>query len=186
MLERGPDSAQLPLWTKLRAFARFSKRARWASLRRTSDLTTPPPNVEDANQDTNDNQQRRRRRALITILRALSTDEEAATVEGKPRGRLPAIAILDRKSRMEQQSKRKNNDEGLTKRRPDELESPHFTVLDKKSNTFEIRRYECFAVCSVAMNKPRPKDSSRTVEAVSGSKKRWCPSLWGIGGILVW
>jgi hypothetical protein len=140
--------------------------------------------MEDANQDTNDDQQHRRWRALITILHALSTDEEAATVEGKPRGRLPAIAILDRKSRMEQQSKRKNNDEGLTKRRPDELESPHFTVLDKKSNTFEIRRYECFAVCSVAMNKPRPKDSSRTVETVSDPTKGGAQAFGALAGYL--
>ena len=204
LLEQGPDNPKLPLWTKIRLFGRFSKRGRWASLRRTLDLTTPPPSSSEeydrSSKDSVEDRRRRRRRALLTILRSLSSntmEDATATPTGTDgsattRQQTPPIRLLERKAREEYElsssNKRrfnnKRDEEDLTVRRPEGLETPNYVVLEKKSNTFEVRLYEDFAVCSVSMMDPRPPDSSRTDAKISDSTMAGSKAFGALAGYL--
>ena len=188
LLDNGPDSQRLPFWTNIRFLGRFSKRARWASLRRTLNLTTPPRSSEiDENEQPIEERRRRRMRALVSILRSLSTDNEKdGSYSGK---QLPPIVVLEKKARVELQrnkciDKRDRNGEDLTSRRPEGLETPNYSVVEKKSGTFEIRRYEDFAVCSVPMTKERPSDSSRTDAKISEPTLRGASAFEALAGYL--
>jgi len=184
LLQNGPDADSLPFWTRIKTLARFSKRARLASLSRVLDYTTPPPSTEDAEKpDTSEDLQRRRRRALVTILQSLTSDYDLAKADNTKKSR-PAIRILEKKSRQEQQTSRKNDGEDLTSRRPDGLETPRYDVLETKANTFEVRRYEDYAVCSVSMNKPRPKDSSKTDASVADPSAGGAKAFGALAGYL--
>ena len=181
LLSKGPDSGRLPLWSKIGKLTRFSRRARLASLRRALDATTPPPNTEDVEQDTEEDKMRRRRRALLTILRALASEGVDTTSARKS---TPAIAVLERKARKEMKAARKSSGEDLTLRRPSDLETPTYKVIEKKSYDYEIRQYEDFAVCSVAMNKPRPVDSSKTDAKVMDPSKGGARAFGALAGYL--
>mmetsp|Transcript_14453 Transcript_14453/g.40102 ORF Transcript_14453/g.40102 Transcript_14453/m.40102 type:complete len:467 (+) Transcript_14453:56-1456(+) len=183
LLAKGPDnSSNLPLWTKIRPLARFSERAKWASLRRTLDLTTPPPTAEDSDEaESAEDRMRRRRRALVTILRSLENDENNNNKEDGQR-RLPAIRWLEKKSRLEKRGAIQS--ETLTSRRPVGLETPKYQVLQKISNACEVRVYSDYAVCSVNMNKPRPVDASKTDATVSDPSKGGAKAFGALAGYL--
>jgi hypothetical protein len=172
VLTLGPDRTDLPFWARLRPVTRFSKRARWASLQRTLDWSTPPPNSEEE-ELVNDpiNLQRRRRRALLSILRALASSEEQQTKGAS------AIATLEKRAKREQSSSSRNS-EDMIKRRPEDLETPNYSVLTKRT-LYEIRFYEPFAICSVSMSKPRPVDANDTMDASIADPKQGSARAFG-------
>ena len=173
LLEKGPDR-KLPLWSRLRFLSRFSNRARMATLRRTLDLTTPPPNVEDEANDTAEDQQRRRRRALLSLLRTLSsTDEASSTIR-------PAIVAIEKRAQREKKAKSLGD---MRSRLPQDLETPKYDVIAEK-NGCEIRRYQPFSVCSVEMNKPRPVDAYNTDATVSDPKVGGAQAFGALAGYL--
>jgi hypothetical protein len=174
LLSEGPDG-KLPLWTILRPLARFSKRARFASLRRALDLSTPPPNESD-NEEGDDlsSQQRRRRRALVSLLRTLAGEaEDEDSLSG------PAIVQLERKSR---RAKLLIGDMRL--RLPEGLETPDYKVVVKHFRGYEVRLYDPFSVCSVTMGKSRPVDAYRTDANVSDPKLSGARSFGALAGYL--
>jgi SOUL heme-binding protein len=139
--------------------ARWSRRARMASLRRALDYSTPPPN-EGADSDSdlsssssrNDftaDERRRRRRALVSLLRTLARpvdfddgddvgdvgdeDSQRDDVSDPYRGGV-AIRYLERKAIREsrpagRRRQQQEDDVDLTLRRPKGLETPTYTVL---------------------------------------------------------
>lgn len=176
LLADGPD-ASLPLWSRWRFLSRFSKRARWASLRRTLDLTTPPPNVEDDEEDTVEDQQRRRRRALVSLLRTLSNPADTTQSVDKT----PAIVSIERQAKMGKKSKSLGD---MRNRLPPGLETPKYDILSSGVDGYEIRRYEPFSVCSVEMNKPRPVDAYRTDATISEPTKGSAQAFGALAGYL--
>lgn len=172
LLSEGPDK-KLPVWARLRPLARFSNRARFASLRCALDLSTPPPN-ESGNEEGDDltSQQRRRRRALVSLLRYLSEPEEDG-LKG------PAIVQLERKAK---RAKRLTGD--LRLRLPEGLETPNYEVVVKGPKGYEIRRYDPFSVCSVSMEKTRPVDAYKTDATISDPKMGGARSFGALAGYL--
>jgi hypothetical protein len=170
LLSEGPDR-KLPVWARLRPLARFSKRARLASLRCALDLSTPPPNESD-NEDNDDllSQQRRRRRALVSLLRYLAEADEDG-LKG------PAIVQLERKA------KRATTGD-LRLRLPEGLETPEYEVVVKRSSGYEVRRYDPFSVCSVSMDKTRPVDAYKTDATISNPTKGGARSFGALAGYL--
>jgi hypothetical protein len=173
LLSEGPDR-KLPVWTRLRRLARFSKRARLASLRRALDLSTPPPNESD-NESGDDlpSQQRRRRRALVSLLQYLAEEAEEEGMKG------PAIVQLERKAKG---AKKLTGD--LRLRLPEGLETPKYEVVAKRSSGYEVRRYDPFSVCSVGMEKTRPADAYKTDATVSDPKMSGARSFGALAGYL--
>jgi hypothetical protein len=173
LLSEGPDG-KLPVWARLRPLARFSKRARFASLRRALDLTTPPPNESD-NEAGDDllSQQRRRRRALVSSLRLLASEAEEDGSNG------PAIVQLERKAK---RAKILTGD--LRSRLPEGLETPEYEVVAKRPSGYEVRRYDPFSVCSVSMEKTRPVDSYKTDATISDPKMGGARSFGALAGYL--
>jgi len=185
LLERGPDR-QLPVWARLRVLSRFSKRARLYALRHTLDLTTPPPNAEDEEtEDTLEDQMRRRRRALLSLLRQLSNPVDAQLVPEVKRGS-PAIRYLEQKAVREQQlSQQQSTNEDMIARRPQDLETPKYEVIVQRPKLgLEIRRYEPFTVCSVAMSQPRPVHSARTDATVADPQMAGARAFGALAGYL--
>lgn len=176
MLVHGPDQ-KLPLWSRWRFLSRYSKRARWATLRRTLDLTTPPPSVEDDVVDTTADQQRRRRRALVSLLRTLANPNDKELL---PSRTLPVIVSIEKRAKMEQKIKPSAD---MRSRLPEGLETPHYKVVVEKAG-YEIRRYDAFTVCSVSMTKPRPVDSYKTDATVSDPKTGGAKAFGALAGYL--
>jgi hypothetical protein len=172
LLSEGPDR-KLPVWARLRPLARFSKRARLASLRCALDLSTPPPNESD-NEEGDDllSQQRRRRRALVSLLRYLAEEAEEEGLKG------PAIVQLERKA------KRATIGGDLRLRLPEGLETPEYEVVVKRSSGYEVRRYDPFSVCSVSMEKTRPVDAYKTDATISDPKMGGARSFGALAGYL--
>jgi SOUL heme-binding protein len=178
LLRRGPDQ-RLPIWTMFRPLSRVSKRARLASLRRTLDATTPPPNESDGEMEKefdDSDQQRRRRRALVSLLRTLASPRENMEVTSK----LPAIVELERKSK-----RRISNMDDLASRRPSDLETPEYDIVQRRLDAgYEIRQYKPFSVCSVSMNAPRPMDSERTDAKLGEPKVGGARAFGALAGYL--
>jgi hypothetical protein len=173
LLAFGPD-ASLPFWTKSKRLARFSRRARMASLKRTLDLTTP---ASDSDEDESEERKLyRRRRALVSLLRSLSSEDFS-----KEKG--PAIVTLERK--VLQASKEEALD--MRSRMPEGLETPKYDILaERKLGTrkVEIRRYEPYSVCSVSMNKPRPAESKETEAKLQMPEMKGASSFGALAGYL--
>ena len=178
----GQHTNKLPFWTRWRFLARFSNRARLASLRRTLDLTTPPRNAEDDADDTVEDQQRRRRRALVSLLRTLanSNEEEQATAASKS---VPAIVTIEKKAKREKANKPLDD---MRSRLPEGLETPKYTVVAERPSGYEIRRYEAFSVCSVAMNdnKNDPNTALQTDASISNPKSGGTTAFGSLAGYL--
>lgn len=176
LLEKGPDG-HLPFWTRFRLLSRFSNRARLATLRRTLNLTTPPPNVEDEVEDTPEEAQRRRRRALISLLQTLARPPEVPTNSSGP-----AIVTLEKRAKKERKQK---SSEDMRSRLPDDLETPKYSVIIEKDG-YEIRKYEPFAVCSVSMREARPVDSKMDfkTDGTSFSKTGGAKAFGALAGYL--
>jgi hypothetical protein len=176
LLSSGPD-AGLPLWTRSKRLARFSRRARMASLRRTLDLTTPPPS-ESSNEkeDSLKSQQQRRRRALTSLLRTLSNED---TNEPK----VPAIVAIEKKARQAMLADAAD----LRSRLPEGLETPKYDILATRGTSqgsIEIRRYEPYSVCAVSMSKPRPVDTSKTDATLQMPEMGGASSFGALAGYL--
>lgn len=183
LLANGPDR-KLPLWARVRFLSRYSRRARLVTLRKTLDLTTPPPNVEeeDESQITNEDQQRRRRRAFVSLLRTLAGPAEE---DAQPSAsNVPAIVSIYQRARREQNASHSSSSaETMRSRLPEGLETPNYEVMTERSG-YEIRRYDPFAVCSVAMNAPRPADAYQTDATVSDPKVGGAQAFGALAGYL--
>ena len=163
------DDSEGALWTRIRPLARFSRRARRASVRRVLELSTPSlEETESIGDDADAELRRRRRRSFVVLLRALAND--VSTKSGT------AIIQLEKAARREANAKFQTRD--LVNRLPEGLETPKYSVLASRSG-YEIRRYEPFSVCSVAMNKPRPADASRTDAKISNPQRMAGASAFG-------
>jgi len=192
LLALGPD-AQLPIWSRFRMLARFSRRARMASLRRTLDQIMPPPadNDVDKKKDTVDSRLQRRRRALVSLLRSLSTEEEGSVdnkkeddddFDDKRRRRRPAIINFEKKSTIAS----KDSATDLISRKPSGLETPDYEVISAtgKDKKIEIRLYKPYSVCAVSMSKPRPKDSLNTDQKIGSPEKGGASAFGALAGYL--
>lgn len=196
--------APVPIWTRLRPLARCSRRARRASLRRVLDVSTPA--AESGREDDEADQLRRRRRTLVIVLRSLanmyndddeddvvhvadkdSTVEKNGSTANKKFG--PAtIVALERAARREARASSKARTvvdrDDMESRLPRGLETPQYTVVAERPQ-LEIRRYEPFSVCSVAMNKPRPSTASEQTDAkVSNPQLPGASSFGALAGYL--
>jgi hypothetical protein len=172
LLAQGPDRS-LPFWTRSKRLAKFSRRARLASLRRTLDLTTPPSS-ENSNEkeDNKESQQQRRRRAFASLLRSIGNGD----VETDAR---PIIVEIEKKSKMDQVGGASD----LRKRIPEGLETPEYEIIAQKGSV-EIRRYKPYTVCTVSMNKPRPKDASKTDANIQQPEMSGASSFGALAGYL--
>jgi hypothetical protein len=180
MLKRGPD-AKLPFWARFRRLAKYSRRARMFSLRRTLDLISPPSDKTD---DSEEMRLQQRRRALILLLRSLSSEEIKEGDDGTP-----AIVALEKKAK--QASKDASKD--LISRRPQDLETPEYEVIatgeqlfgrSSKGPNMEIRKYKPYSVCSVSMNKPRPSDATKTDAKLGAPELKGASSFGALAGYL--
>lgn len=178
LLQTGPDQ-KLPFWSKWRFLSRYSRRARWATLRRTLNLTTPPPNVEDDAEDTAEDQQRRRRRALVSLLQTLANpsedDDDQETTTS-----VPVIVSIEQKAKRDRNAKPTAD---MRNRLPADLETPQYQVVAERRE-YEIRRYDPFAVCSVSMSKARPADSYKTDATISNPKMGGTKAFGALAGYL--
>jgi SOUL heme-binding protein len=187
--------------------ARFSRRARMASLRRALDYSTPPPNEDavDSNNNSNDgalpqdasgDAQRRRRRALVTLLRTLARpvdsddDDDAGHDDSSRPDRGGGVAILYVERKAVRESKpagRQQSDVDLTLRRPKGLETPQYkvvSVLTHKGTKVEIRSYEPYSVCTVSMAQPRPINASATDAQVNDPTTGGARAFGALAGYL--
>jgi len=171
ILSNGPDS-KLPFWTRSKRLARYSRRARLASLRRLLDMTVTP---SDDDQESSESLARRRRRALVMILRSLEQNVTAL--------KTPAIIKLEK--RAIQAAKEEIKD--LRNRLPPGLETPNYDILDTAvsgQKNIEVRLYKPYSVCAVSMNKPRPIDSSTTDATITNPEIKGASSFGALAGYL--
>ena len=174
LLSSGPD-ASLPFWTRFKRVGRFSRRGRMASLRRTLDMTTPPPS-ESENKPNESGALQRRRRALVALLRSLSAEPSNNT-------NLPAIVYLEKKAIQAS----KEDAESFRNRLPEGLETPDYDVVSSKPSGqkgYEIRRYKPYSVCAVSMNKPRPVESTKTDAKIQAPELSGASSFGALAGYL--
>lgn len=173
LLETGPDSS-LPFWTRSKRLAKYSRRARLASLRRTLDMTTPPPSENSSNdkEESQESQQQRRRRALTSLLRSIASGDVAPETR-------PIILAVEKNARMAMIGDASD----LRKRIPEGLETPQYETLAQKGSV-EIRRYKPYSVCAVSMNKPRPQDASKTDAKVQMPEMGGASSFGALAGYL--
>ena len=201
---RGPDrdsfvsnllaevDSPVPIWTGLRPLARFSRRARRASLRRVLDLSTP--SVETQSED-DESDQRSRRRTLVIVLRSLANmydnDENDSLEDGvvhvsdtKNKFGPATIVTLERAARREARASAKGGTmvDDMANRLPRGLETPQYTVVAHRPQ-LEIRRYEPFSICSVAMNKPRTA-AEETDAKISNPQLQGASSFGALAGYL--
>jgi hypothetical protein len=221
MLAQGPDRtagtgcvrqsvSKLRSWVLRRFFTRVSDRARMESLRRTLDLTTPPPNEDGGSGEDSDisstdsvdpmpEQRRRRRRALVSLLRQLASpcddeDVEDPEEDGRCAYRGGAgIRHLEKKASREARRQAQLGSEDLTTRRPRGLETPEYNVVSvllskkrgkKNRGRVEIRRYQPFSLCTVSMERPRPVDSYKTDATVSDPTTGGARAFGALAGYL--
>lgn len=181
LLVNGPDSS-LPFWTRSKRLARFSRRARMASFRRTLDRTTPPvsDNESTTNVDDDKEQQvKRRRRALVALLRNLANEANIDSTTLKE----PLIVRIERRSLQAE----KDDATNLRKRLPEGLETPDYEIIASAiagGKNVEIRKYKPYSVCAVSMNKPRPEDSSKTDAKVQMPEMSGASSFGALAGYL--
>ncbi len=180
LLMNGPD-ASLPFWTRSKRLARFSRRARMASLRRTLDRTTPPVSDNETSNDEKEHQGQRRRRALVSLLRTISN--ESADTSSPSSSQEPLIVSIERRAL---QSEKDDNSE-LRNRLPEGLETPQYDIIASAisgGKNVEIRKYKQYSVCAVSMNKPRPMDSSKTDAKVQMPEMGGASSFGALAGYL--
>lgn len=173
LLALGPDSC-LPFWTKSKRLARFSRRARMASLKRTLDLSTPATDSDE--EQSEERQLFRRRRALVALLKSLSAEEVSQE-------KAAAIVTLERKAT--QASKEEALD--MKQRMPEGLETPDYDVLGERTfarRKVEIRHYKPYSVCSVSMNKSRPALSEGTDAKLQMPEIKGASSFGALAGYL--
>ena len=172
----------VPWWSRIRPLTRFSRRARRASLRRVLDLSTPAASEQE--QAGDDLDQRSRRRSLVIILRSLAKQEDEgdeAKANNQSGNHIPAIVSLEKVARREARATIRPQD--MLNRLPKGLETPRYTVVVERPQ-FEVRRYDPFSVCSVAMNKPRPAGADTTDAKISNPQLVGASSFGALAGYL--
>ncbi len=182
-------SKDLPWWTKMRFTARFSRRARIASLRRVLDLSTPTVEETESLGDDIDAKKRRRRRALVVLLRSLvgtsvDDDEEGdKAIKVKKNGK-NTIYKIEKAARKDMMKNISTKD--MESRLPPGLETPKYDVIVKRpydKGGYEVRRYDAFSVCTVPMMKPR-LDVETTDEKVKNPNLSGASSFGALAGYL--
>jgi len=147
LLTTGPDKG-LPFWTRSKRLARFSRRARMASLRRALDLTTPAPDAED---ETAERKLGRRRRALVALLRSISSEKDLVSKE-------PTIVTLEKRARLAS----KENSADMKSRLPEGLETPAYDIIatsDAEDETAERKLgWRCRALVALLRSISSEKD----------------------------
>jgi hypothetical protein len=181
LLVNGPDSS-LPFWTRSKRLAKFSRRARMASFRRTLDRTTPPLSDNESTVADDDKEQelRRRRRALVALLRTLANE---VNIDSTTNPKEPLIVRIERRSIRAE----KDDATNLRNRLPDGLETPDYDIIASAiagGKNVEIRKYKPYSVCAVSMNKPRPVDSSKTDAKVQMPEMSGASSFGALAGYL--
>lgn len=179
ILQKGPDS-QLPFWARSKRMARFSRRARMASLRRTLDRTTPPLSDNEEGSDDEEKFAQRRRRALLALLRSLSNESSDADDSSS---KVPSIVRLERRAIKAE----KDDATNLRSRLPEGLETPKYDIVAPSiagGKTVEIRHYEPYSVCAVSMNKPRPEESNKTDAKIQMPEMSGASSFGALAGYL--
>lgn len=162
-------------WSEFRVLRRFSRRARRASLARVLELSMPVSETQESVGNGEEADQQRRRRSLVVLLRALADNDD-----NERRSSIPAIAQLERVARREAKARVSVKD--MASRLPEGLETPEYDVIASRSG-YEIRNYKPFSVCSVSMNKPRPKDASKT-DAKTNPQLAGASSFGALAGYL--
>lgn len=177
ILRKGPDS-NLPIWARSKRLARFSRRARMASLRRTLDRTTPPLSENEEGADDSKQVAQRRRRALLALLRSLSIESDDGYSSKEP-----CIVRLERRAIKAE----KDDATNLRNRLPDGLETPKYDVVAPSisgGKNVEIRHYKPYSVCAVSMNKPRPTESTKTDAKIQMPEMSGASSFGALAGYL--
>jgi hypothetical protein len=177
ILRKGPDS-HLPFWTRSKRMARFSRRARMASLRRTLDRTTPPLSDNEDGTDDEEKVAQRRRRALLALLSSLSNESDAGSSSKEP-----FIVSLERRAIQAE----KDDATNLRNRLPEGLETPKYDIVAPSisgGKNVEIRHYKPYSVCAVSMNKPRPAESSKTDAKLQMPEMSGASSFGALAGYL--
>jgi hypothetical protein len=139
------------------------------------ELSTPSSEETESIGDDADADLRRRRRSFVVLLRALA-EEDVSKKSGT------AITQLEKQARREANAKFQTTD--MANRVPEGLETPTYSVLASSRSGYEIRRYEPFTVCSVAMNKPRPTESSKTDAMISNPQLKGASAFGALAGYL--
>jgi len=188
-----------PLWARrLPVTARFSRRARLASMGRVLDLSTPSAEDDGNGEDDDDEEEAargRRRRALSVMLRTLSreNDEEAekrSEENGSDRKRLfraatrPAIRRIERAAIKDSRNAAEWDD--MANRLPQGLETPTYDVIVRRPK-YEIRTYDAFTVCTVPMKRTiRANDvnRSKTDAKISNPQLSGASSFGALAGYL--
>jgi len=186
-------STFMPL-VRLRPLARFSRRARRASLRRVLRLSTPTMDDADDQEDP-EAALGSRKRALTILLRTLATPEEgndggsapsnsnfARRLKRKQFAQVPRIVSIERVARRE--AKAGATMEDMDSRLPPGLETPKYEVLARRGNGYEVRRYDGYSLCTVSMNAARPSDSTRTDAKISNPQLAGASSFGALAGYL--
>lgn len=166
-------------WSIIRPLRRFSCRARRASLGRVLQLSMPVAETQESVGNDEEADQQRRRRSLVVLLRALA-DDDMKEANSSGAFRMPAIARLEKAARRE--AKDRVSVEDMAQRLPEGLETPDYSVIARRPG-YEIRNYKPFSVCSVAMNKPRPNDISKT-DAKTNPQLAGASSFGALAGYL--
>jgi SOUL heme-binding protein len=189
MLRSGPD-APLPFWTRFRFLARISKRARYASLKRTLTVFTPPPASSSSSDSTTtpeQQQQQQRARALVALLRSLASLDEveepnSKMTQSRRRRRTPvSICVLEQKAR---QASRETSADVLRQRLPPGLETPRYEVVATLDSALEIRLYQPYSVCAVSMTRPRPTNTEATDAKIQLPQLSGASSFGALAGYL--
>jgi hypothetical protein len=96
---------------------------------------------------------------------------------------VPAIVSLERKAIQAS----KEDAESLRGRLPEGLETPNYEIIanrDSGRRHVEIRHYEPYSVCAVAMNKPRPAESIKTDAKLQMPEMSGASSFGALAGYL--
>ena len=171
------DTSRLPIWTRIRPLAYFSRRARRAAMRRVLDLSAPEVEGEV---DVDEAEKRNRRRSFSVLLRTLAETEETGASRRKS-----SIIAIERYARREARDEASAQD--MVNRLPGGLETPKYSVLatrSKRKGGYEIRRYEPYSMCTVQMTKPRPADSAKTDAKISNPQLSGASSFGALAGYL--
>lgn len=177
LLTGGPDSS-FPFWARSKRLARFSRRARMASLRRTLDRTTPPPNDNEDASDEKEQAVQRRRRTMVSVLRSLVAESQEGSTS-----KVPLIVRIERRAIQAE----KDDATNLRNRLPEGLETPEYEIIAYEvsgSRNIEIRKYKPYSVCAVSMNKPRPSSSGKTDAKVQMPEMSGASSFGALAGYL--
>ena len=136
---------------------RLSRKARLRSMTKVLDVSTPSADEGEAsnNNEAEDDDVaagRRRRRALAVLLRTIDKESSSSGNKG--------TTII---RQIEKMAVKEANQESLSDRLPEGLETPKYDVIVRRKAGYEIRNYEPYSVCTVEMKSSvKANDEKRT------------------------